>query len=89
MSSDSFLQVNDDSIAFLLADSFSEIRFHGQLMSAVSQSHERAAEWMAVDGAANLDQTSSAEECSRVRHHDVGPASFGGGLLQMCLEALI
>jgi hypothetical protein len=49
--SDSFLQVNDDGIAFLLADAFSEIRFDGQLMGAVSQSHERAAEWMAVDGA--------------------------------------
>lgn len=66
--SDSFLQVNDDGIAFLLADSFSNIRFDWQLVSAVSQGHERAAEWMAVDGAADLDQASSAEECSRVRH---------------------
>jgi hypothetical protein len=47
--------VNDDSIAFPLVDTFLQIRFDGQLMRAVPQSHERAAEWMAVDGAANLD----------------------------------
>ena len=62
--SDSFLQVNDDGIAFLLADAFSEIRFDGQLMGAVSQSHERAAEWMAVDGAADLHQ---GRECRRTQ----------------------
>jgi hypothetical protein len=52
--SDSFLQVNDDGIAFLLADAFSEIRFDGQLMGAVSQSHERAAEWMASRDSCHL-----------------------------------
>ena len=59
---DSFLQVNDDGIAFLLADAFSEIRFDGQLMGTVSQSHERAAEGMAINSACNLDQATRAEE---------------------------
>jgi hypothetical protein len=44
---------------------------------------------VAVDGAADLDHTSSAEECSRVGHHDVCPASFSGGLLQLCVEAFV
>jgi hypothetical protein len=32
--------VNDDAGVFLLADSFSKIRFDWQIMSAISQSHE-------------------------------------------------
>jgi hypothetical protein len=37
-SSDSFMQVNEDGIAFLFADAFSKIRFDGQLVGAVSES---------------------------------------------------
>src|SRR5262245_31665916 len=80
----SFVQVNSNGIAFFLADLFPNIRFYGQFVSAVSQSHERAAEWMAVDCATDLHQTSCAKECGGFRHYDVRPASFRTRLLQLC-----
>jgi hypothetical protein len=60
--SESFLQVNEYGLAFFLADFLSNVRLYGQLVSAVSQSHERTLERMTVDRAADSHETSRPKE---------------------------
>ena len=59
---ESFLQMNEYRVASFLADFLSNIRFYGQFVSAVSQSHERTTERMTVDRAPDFHETSCPKE---------------------------
>jgi 2-polyprenyl-6-methoxyphenol hydroxylase-like FAD-dependent oxidoreductase len=48
----------------LLADGLADIGLDRELMGPVAEGHERAAERVAVDGSAHLDQTADAEALS-------------------------
>lgn len=49
-------------------------------LGAIAECHERAAERVAVDPAANLDDAAGAEELDRAGHNHVGPAALGSAL---------
>src|SRR4029078_13634071 len=74
------LQDDGDCAARALADRPGDNGLPGQLVGAVAERHEGAAERVAVDGAAHLDQAAGAEELPRARPHDVGPSALLGAL---------
>src|SRR6185312_3632938 len=53
-----------------------------------TEGHERAAEWVAVDGADDLDQATRPEEGRAPIGHDIRPAALGRALLQGRSEGL-
>jgi hypothetical protein len=65
------------------------IRLLPQHVLAVTHGHERAAEWMAVDRASNLHETSSAKKRNRFRPNHICPAALAGLFLQHGVKSLI
>src|SRR5262249_37449412 len=88
---DPLLQNHFDRLAGFLADRFLDVRPDWQLMPAVAQRHEGAAEGPPASLSANLDQATGAEKPNRLRPDQVSPAAlvraplqFGGkGCLQL------
>jgi hypothetical protein len=76
------LEVDGHSLAGFFADRPAQVSLDGQLVGAVAERRERAAERVAVDTAPYLDQASGAEELGRARHDHVGPTALGWALLQ-------
>src|SRR5438477_12988501 len=89
LTTESFLQHHGHPLPRLLADRLANVGLHGELVGPVTHRHEGALEGVPVDGAAYLDEPGGAEELHRARHHDVGPASLRGALLQGRRESLV
>jgi hypothetical protein len=87
--SEALAEVNDNELSGPLADFLLEIGFDRQLVIAVSESHEGAAEWMAVDCAADFHEAARAEERGGIGPHHVGPAALRGRFLQLCFELFV
>src|SRR3989442_1300920 len=75
-------------VARLLRDGGAHVGLDGQLVGAVAEGHERAAERMAVDGAADLHQAAGAEVRGRTRHDHICPPALVRALLQRCRDLL-
>ena len=86
---DPFQQADGHGVAHLLADGLADVRLDRELVGAVAEGHERAAERVAVDGPAHLDQAAGAEERHRFGPHDVGPAALCLALPQGRGELLV
>src|SRR4051794_36921604 len=82
------LQAHDHVVTGLFGDGLAHIGLDRQLVGAVSERHERAAEGMAVDSAAHLHQPAGAEILGRSGHDDIGPSALGLALLQGGVEGL-
>jgi len=83
------LDHNADAVAFLLADGLSNLGLDGKHVRPVAQRHQRALERVAIDGPANLDETSGSEHLHRVEGRlQISPAAFVVNLLQRHLERL-
>src|SRR4051794_37825147 len=55
-------QVDLDVVTVVLADGLAGSSGHRELVGAIAQRHERSREWVPVDGAGDLDQTTSSED---------------------------
>src|ERR1700729_2079107 len=75
-------QADGHGIAGLLPGELADLGLDRELVGAVAELHERAAEGMAIDCPAHLDQTAGAEERHRLRPYHVGPAALGLALAQ-------
>src|SRR5262245_52425075 len=82
-------EVDRDPVTFALPDHFPKFSFDRQFVGAVSEGHERASKWLAIDGPCDLDQASGTEELGGSGHDDVGPASLVWALPKLCRESLI
>jgi hypothetical protein len=81
-SADAFLEVHGDLVACFFADALTQVGLHRKFVGAVAERHERARERLAVNGAADRDQSAGAEEGRRIGHHHIGPAALVLALLQ-------
>src|SRR5438132_6591101 len=83
------VQVDGHGLSRLLRDRVADVGFDGQLVGAVTHGHERAAEGMTVDLAADFHEATGAEVLGRLRHHDEGPSALVRALLQLGCELLV
>src|SRR5205814_71930 len=86
---DALVEVDADGVASLLSDRGAHAGGDGELVGAVAEGHERAAERVAVDAAPDADQATGAEVPGRAGHHEVGPAALARALLQHGREVLV
>ena len=63
---DAFFQPHSHRVASIFPDRFQDVRLYRQLVPAVAESHERAAERNSIDLAANLHQAARPEELHRI-----------------------
>jgi hypothetical protein len=69
-------QENAYGVTGFLTDSLAHIGLDGQLVSAVTDGHERTSEWLTIDFSPDLHQAPSAEELRRACHDHVSPSAF-------------
>src|SRR5688572_13362750 len=86
---ESFSQVDPDSVTFALLDCLPNLSLDRELVPTVAEGHERASEWVTIQGSCNLDKASRAEEVGGSGHDDVCPTSLVGTLPKLRSESLI
>src|SRR6266545_3409620 len=88
-SPDPLLEKNGHALSRLLADHLADLGLDRQLVPAVPEGHERTLERVAVDGAADLHQTSRAEVLDRLGPDEIGVSALVRTLLQAGGELLV
>jgi hypothetical protein len=86
ISASSFFESDRNSITYIFTNSFPEIGSYRQLVRAISQSHKRTLERMAIHCALYFDQSTGPKKLHRLRPDYIGPSGFVRALLQFCCE---
>src|SRR5436190_19963669 len=81
--SEALLEADGNGVASILPDRLSDVLFHGELVVPVAHRHEGALEGLAIDRAADLDETSGAEELRGLRPDHVGVAALRRALQEL------
>ena len=83
-SASSSFESDRNGITHILTNGFPDIGSYRQLVGAISQSHERTLERMAIHCALYLDQPTGPKKLHRLRPDHVGPPGLVWTLLQFC-----
>lgn len=73
-------------LAHVLANRFPDLRFDWQHVPSVTHCHERTSKRMAVDLAADFNQSMCLKELHRARPDNVGPTAFVRAFFQLGRE---
>ena len=86
---DSLNEMNGNAVTHIFGDARTQFGFDRQLVRSIAKGHERALEWMTVDGPLDLHESSRIEVLCRTWHDDVGPPALARASLQRCGERLV
>jgi hypothetical protein len=86
ISASSFFESDRNGVTYIFTNCFPEIGSYRQLVRAISQSHKRTLERMAIHCALYFDQSTGPKKLHRLRPDYIGPSGFVRTLLQFCCE---